>query len=352
MSLTAAGLVAAVALSACGTGATSSTPIDEVPTERSGEPAPAALPPDIDLSRSSVDPSEILFDTFDGGSVPLPDSSPQLRARLLDRIPPIDQPIYTDAAGGSVWLADDDLVVGYEAGGVAYAYPTKILNYHEIVNTVIDGREILVSYCPLCRSGIVYDRELDDGRTLTFSNTSALIEADMVMVDRETGSYWWQVLGAGIVGPLTGVGLRPLPSEMATWQSWLERHPDTVVLSRDTGFERPYERDRFSSFADRVATGDVPFHPGDIELTGRLGPEERVVIVDLGPLGGEGHVAYPFERFADARTDTIGALTLRISPHAGGADVATDAGETVATRNSFWFAAVGAFPQIQVRLAE
>ncbi|MEM9747033.1 MAG: DUF3179 domain-containing (seleno)protein [Actinomycetota bacterium] len=324
-------------------------PIEAVPTERSDPPAPASIPPDVDTSTFSVDPSEILFDTFDGGSVPLSESDEQLRSRLLDRIPPIDDPIYTDAADGGAWLEDDDVVLGYVAGGIAYAYPTKILNFHEIVNTEIDDLPVLVSYCPLCRSGIVYDRRLPDGQLLTFSNTSALVEADMVMVDRETGSYWWQVLGEGIVGPLTGTALTPLASQMATWGDWLERHPETVVLSRDTGFERRYEVDRFSTYAERVAVGDVPFHPDEIDLDDRLLPSEPVVIVDLTALGGDGVVAYPTELFDGPVEDRVGGIELLITPHELGATVTAPDGDPLPSRSSFWFAAVGAFPEIEVR---
>ncbi len=93
-------------------------------------------------------------------------------------------------------------------------------------------------YCPLCRSGIVYDRRLG-GEVLSFGNTSALYESDLVMVDRGTGSYWWQVAGTAIVGPLTGAALEPLPSTVSTWEDWIELYPDTLLLSRDTGHERP-----------------------------------------------------------------------------------------------------------------
>ena len=156
-----------------------------------------AFPPDVDLTIHSVPLDEVFFDTFDGGAVPadrIP--RPELRARLLDAIPPIDEPVYEDITGACHWLDPADLVLGYVAGGQAYAYPFKILNFHEIVNDEIDGVPVLVSYCPLCRSGVVYDRRVA-GETLSFGNTSALYESDLVMVDRATGSYWWQGGGPG-----------------------------------------------------------------------------------------------------------------------------------------------------------
>ncbi len=129
----------------------------------------------------------MFFDTFDGGSVRLSDSTPELRARLLDEIPPIDNPVY-ETRENADWLSDDDLILGYVAGDQPYAYPFRILNFHEIVNDELDRIPVLVSYCPLCRSAIVYDRRVD-GALLTFGNTSALYQSDLVMVDRQTSSY-------------------------------------------------------------------------------------------------------------------------------------------------------------------
>ena len=122
------------------------------------------------------------------------------------------------------WLADDDLVLGYVSESDAFAYPIKMLDLHEIVHDVIDGVPVLVTYCPLCGSGVVYNRELD-GDTLIFGNTSALYESDMVMYDHETGSYWFQVMGEAIVGPLTGRRLKPLASRTTTWEEWKEAPP-------------------------------------------------------------------------------------------------------------------------------
>ena len=180
-------------------------------------------PPDLLLAFHSVPLDEIFFDTFDGGAVPVSESTPELRARLLDAIPPIDQPLYGDVAEGD-WLEPDDLVLGYVAGEQAYAYPFKILNFYELVTDELDGVPLLISYCPLCRSAVVYDR-LVDGAVLSFGNTSALYESDLVMVDRSTGSYGWQVAGRAIVGPLTGTALAALPSIVVTWQGWKPSTP-------------------------------------------------------------------------------------------------------------------------------
>ena len=79
------------------------------------------------------------------------------------------------------------------------------------------------------------------------------------MVDRSTGSYSWQVAGEAIVGPFTGDKLGVLPSSVAAWSDWVAAHPDTLVLSRNTGFDRPYERDVFTDYAATLDAGRFPF---------------------------------------------------------------------------------------------
>ena len=342
---------------------------------------PGQVPPEVDLTIHSVPLDEVYFDTFDGGSVPLSVSTPELRSRLLDAIPPIDRPVYGPASDGS-WLAPDDLVLGYVTGGRAYAYPFKILNYHEIVNDEFDGVPVLISYCPLCRSAIVYDRRAG-GHVLSFGNTSALYESDLVMVDRNTGSYWWQVAGTAIVGALTGTELVALPSEVATWAGWTSRYPDTLVLSRETGYERPYERDAFATYADVLDAGRFPFPVGEAARDPRLAASALVVGVVLE---GDARV-YPIDGLTDPINDEVGGEPVVVFPTDGGATVYravhdgrtmvfqrrgsayVDAGtgsvwtadgaavsgplageqlQAIPTRTAFWFAFVGAFPDARI----
>ena len=234
---------------------------------------------------------------------------------MLDAIPPIDRPVYGDASAGD-WLAPDDLVLGYLAGGQAYAYPFKILNYHEIVNDDLGGVPVLISYCPLCRSAIVYDRRVD-GDVLSFGNTSALYESDLVMVDRTTGSYWWQVAGTAIVGPLTDAALEPLPSVVATWTDWASLHPETLVLTRATGFSRPYERDAFAGYADIIDSGRFPFPVGEAARDARLRPSALVVGVVINEVAR----AYPVENLIDPINDEVGGNEIVVFPTEGGATV-------------------------------
>ena len=97
----------------------------------------------------------------------------------------------------------------------------------------------------------MYDYTIQ-GQPLRFGNSSALYESDMVIFDHETGSYWQQVNGRAIVGPLMGERLLLLPAQTTTWALWKDQFPDTQVLSRDTGHVRRYDYDPFLGLAERL----------------------------------------------------------------------------------------------------
>jgi len=174
--------------------------------------SPSGTVPELDRSIHSAPLDQILFDTFGttrARFVPLSEVSDALQTDFRGAITPVALPAY-GALDALPWLDDDDLVLGYESGDDAYAYPINILNFHEIVNDTIGGVPVLITYCPLCFSGVVFNRELD-GQTLTFGNTSALYQSDLVMSDHQTGSYWFQVAGEAVVGTMTGSRLKPWP---------------------------------------------------------------------------------------------------------------------------------------------
>ncbi|MFQ5690967.1 MAG: DUF3179 domain-containing protein [Gemmatimonadota bacterium] len=245
--------------------------------------------PQPDTTRHSVPLQGIVFDTFlpTGKAVPLTEASPALIERLRDAIPPLHHPRY-ESAHDAFWLRDGDMVIGYASGEKAWAFPVRILNFHEIVNDTLAGRPVLVSYCPLCASGIVFDRRVG-ADTLSFGNTSALYESDMVMVDYQTGSYWWQVAGEAIVGPRTGARLDLLPSATMRWEEWRKLHPGSRVLSHDTGYRRSYAYDPFVGYAERLDRGGFAFPVSGAARDDRLPASARVLAVELG---GESR-AYP-----------------------------------------------------------
>lgn len=269
-------------------------------------PQPASsAPPELDRSIHSVELSDIVFDTFDGSSKRLSAASNALVDRLRDAIKPIYSAQYEDAGDGD-WLGPDDVILGYVSDdGQAYAYPIKFLNFHELVNDLIDGIPVLITYCPLCASGVVFDRRVD-GEVLVFGNTSALYNSDLVMFDHASGSYWFQTGGEAIVGPMTGTRLAPLASSMMTWGDWTALHPATRLLAREQGLgtrESQYLQDPFSTYGDYLNGGDdrYPF-PVDTDLVSdALRPAEVVVAVAIN--GSER--AYPPARIGDAAVNDV-----------------------------------------------
>ncbi len=234
----------------------------------------------MDVSQHSVPLDQIYFDTFQptNRAVALSEAPAELIVQLRDAIPPIHQPKY-ESASDATWLTEDDIVIGYVADEHAWAYPVRILNFHEIVNDVLAGEPVLITYCPLCYSGIVFSRQLDS-RVLTFGNTSALYESDMVMLDYETGSYWWQVAGEAIVGPLTGDKMTILPSVMTRWGGWRDLFPDTKVLSRETGYNpSSYDRDPFLGYEASLDNGNFAFPVSEAGKDGRLPPSTKVLVL-------------------------------------------------------------------------
>lgn len=344
---------------------------------------PDDVPP-VNTSSHAVPLDQIYFDTFRpvNRAVPLSEADAKLIEQLRDAIPPIHEPRYEPVTEAD-WLADDDVVLGYAVDGDAWAYPVRILNFHEIVNDFLGGAPVLISYCPLCYSGIVYSREVG-GQVLTFGNTSALYESDMVMLDYATGSYWWQVAGRAIVGPLTGSALTVLPSATTTWGNWRELYPDTLVLSRETGFGRNYDRDPFAGLDGFINEGNFAFPVSAAGLDARLSPGDRVLAVQVA----EAVRAYPVAAIGDgALADTLGGedIVVFVRDGAGAAFRAGAGGqaltftaaagrftddqtgsewdfagralagplagsqlEPVAAKTSFWFAVVAAEPNITI----
>ena len=183
-------------------------------------------------------------------------------------------------------------VVALRVNGEARAYPLQILTYHEIVNDVIGGRPVAVTFCPLCNSSVVFDREVF-GSVLRFGVSGNLRNSDLIMWDDVTETWWQQLTGEGLVGHLAGVNLNFVPSQLIAFDEFKAAYPNGQVLSRDTGVPRPYGRNPYSGYD---TTEGRPFlFQG--RMDDRLRATERVVAVDVG---GES-AAYPFTELSTQR---------------------------------------------------
>lgn len=183
----------------------------------------------FDLSNASIN----IEDIFSGGPP-------------RDGIPSIDKPKFIDVHKVD-FLQDDDIVIGLVRGQKARAYPTRILVWHEIVNDVINGDAVAVTYCPLCGTAMVFDRNIAE-QSRTFGVSGLLYQSDVLMYDRESESLWSQLAMKSISGSEVGRKLTWLPSDYLTWKAWREKHPKGEVLSTETGFNRNYKSKAYSSY--------------------------------------------------------------------------------------------------------
>jgi Protein of unknown function (DUF3179) len=176
-----------------------------------------------------------------------------------DSIRAIDRPCHETPAAARALLPDSSQVIGVERGGESRAYPVDLLALHEVVNDVVGGDPVAVTWCPLCASSLGFERRVG-GRTLSFGVSGYLHKANLVMFDRETGSLWSQLLAGAITGRLRGSELRQVPLVQTTWAEWKHAHPDTLVLSirRDPLGARFTSPGSYST-AQRIEETNVPY---------------------------------------------------------------------------------------------
>ena len=157
-----------------------------------------------------------------------------------DGIPPLRSPRMVSATEAD-YLADDNIVFGLEINGDARAYPKRILAWHELFIDRVGGEPVAGVYCTLCGSMILYKTEYE-GINYSLGTSGFLYRSNKLMYDQATQSLWSTLWGKPVVGPLVGRGieLERFSVVTTTWRAWQNRHPDTVVLSLDTGYRRDY----------------------------------------------------------------------------------------------------------------
>jgi len=161
-----------------------------------------------------------------------------------DGVPALTDPVREAVEEADRWLEDDDRVMGLVVNGEAVAYPIRILNWHEVVNDVVGGRSLAVTYCPLCGTGVVFDATPGEGRML-FGVSGLLYKSDVLLFDRRTESLFSQLMRKAVSGPLSGTELKVVPSRTTTWDAWKARHPDSSVMSLLTGHFLDYGTDPY-----------------------------------------------------------------------------------------------------------
>lgn len=235
---------------------------------------------------------------------PVVDPADFLDVTSPESIPAVDEPKFI--APDEADLPDQEPVLAIDIEGDRRAYPLRIMVWHEIVNDVIGGQPIAVTYCPLCNTGIAYRRPLVEGEPVRFNASGKLFNANLVMFDRETGSLWPQVLGRAVSGPLEGTELEFLPVQILSFGDWRAATPDGRLLSEDTGFLRSYGKNPYESYDNPVLR---PFPFGNRkEIDPRLPPKERI----LGVEAGGAFLAFPFEMLAERAGEGWAAVNAEV----------------------------------------
>ncbi|MDX6749855.1 DUF3179 domain-containing protein [Geminicoccaceae bacterium 1502E] len=216
-----------------------------------------------------------------------------------DGIPAIDGPRFHPVTEEEE-LAPQEPVISLEVGGLARAYPLRILMWHEIVNDEVAGTPVAVTYCPLCNAAIVFDRRVND-RVLDFGTTGKLRHSDLVMYDRQTESWWQQFSGEAIVGTMTGTRLAMLAARLESFASFEDRAPHGEVLAPPEPRRRPYGSNPYVGY-DSAA---MPFlYRG--EVPEGIAPLARVVVV--------GERAWSLEKLRAAGEIDLDGLRLSWRP--------------------------------------
>lgn len=268
------------------------------------EPVPARMQAefDTDFSRRSISFNEIL-----SGGPP------------KDGIPAIDDPQFVSIAEAEGWLEDLEPVIVFQEGDDVRIYPLQILMWHEIVNDVVGGRPVAVTFCPLCNTGIVFDATVN-GQALDFGTTGRLRFSNLLMYDRQTETWWQQASGDAVIGEHLGSVLEFLPASFISWSEAKGTYPEAEVLSRETGFQRDYGRNPYTGY-DNI--NNSPFLFDGPQTPGQLPAMARVATVELN---GEA-VAYPNDVLTEERVvnDTVGGVDVVVFWQPGQASALDDA---------------------------
>ncbi len=267
-----------------------------------------------------------------------------------DGIPAIDNPRFVSVQEADEWIEDNELVLALMYKGVKRVYPLQILVWHEIVNDNVAGDPVLITYCPLCGSGIAYERmiEINGQRIETeFGTSGKLYNSNLVMYDGRTETYWTQIDGKAIVGELTGQELSEISIDTLSWRDWKVEHPDSEVLSQETGSLLAYGQDPYGSYYEDsnlffpVENQDNRIHPKTvifgIEINGTYKAYREEDLIKAGVID-----------------DVLDGTRIKVERDETGIVkiINLDTGEEIVKERDFWFAWYAFHPSTSLYEAE
>ncbi len=280
----------------------------------------------VDGVKYIIHPDEIMSGGPPKGGIGVDRGIPALAAENIN---------FVSVSEADEWIADNELVLALRYNGLERVYPLQILVWHEIVNDIIAGDAILVTYCPLCGTGIAYEGYISvDGERVEsrFGTSGKLYNSNLVMYDEETDTYWQQIDGKAISGELTGQELVEISIDTVVWRDWKKDHPNAEVLSQDTGMRRDYGRDPYGSYYE----DSFLFFPVDNE-DGSVHPKTVVFGIEVDGV----YKAYREDDLVElgSFTDVVAGRQVLVSRGRDGAVTFVDveSGERYVKERGFWF---------------
>lgn len=264
-----------------------------------------------------------------------------------DGIPAIDKPDFLSVKQAK-FLNPEDRVLGVTYNGISKAYPVRILNYHEIVNDMYQGDAVVITFCPLCGTGMAFQANIA-GQARRFGVSGLLYNSDMMLYDRETESLWSQIMKQAVSGPLIGGKLQQIPLAHTTWRDWVKRHPQTRVLSTNTGYSRNYSKTPYPGYS----SSDEIMFPVNNQAA-QYHPKEQVIGIEIN----NSFKAYPFSELAKFDSSVLydvvagQKLEVQFDPVNRTGKILNENKKEIPTVISFWFAWVAFHPESEVFKAE
>jgi thiol-disulfide isomerase/thioredoxin len=246
-----------------------------------------------------------------------------------DGIPALTNPQYETVDKASNLYADNSEGVLLELNNEVHWYSFDVLYWHEIINETIGNTPVVVTFCPLCGSSIVYDRALKNGEILSFGVSGKLWQSNLLMYDQATESLWSQIEGEAKVGDYTGETLRLIDSSIVPWEE-AKKIPNLKVLSQDTGYQRTYGQNPYGTYEQNadlmfpVDSNDQTLPPKTLMIAGTYKDIpfalERLPLLESAPINL-----------------SIASDTLAVTLENGRIFVRNETGQAVPTFNTMWF---------------
>ena len=236
-------------------------------------------PEGIPIIRDSERPQYFGLDWGTAWGIRIVDFAEISQGAGRDAIPAISGPLYVSILEASDYYTDNVPMVQVNVNGDVRAFPLEILTWHEIVNDVIGGMPVTVTFCPLCNTAIAFESQIGE-EVYKFGVSGLLRNSDLVMYDRNTESLWQQSSGRAIVGRMVGARLSYVPATVVTLGQLRFAYPDALVMSRDTGWARSYGQNPYRGYDNPENGGPYTFFFDRDSIDERLPPAERVVSIE------------------------------------------------------------------------